>query len=46
MDVPLAYTLNAPGTADNFTWTTVSYAQYTGAIVYRIPHMFYIDWHV
>ena len=46
MDVPLAYTLNAPGTADNFTWTTVSYAQYTGAIVYRIPHMFYIDWHI
>ena len=46
MDIPLAYTLNSPGTADNFTWTTVSYAQYTGAIAYRIPHMFYIDWHL
>lgn len=43
MDIPLAYTLNAPGTSDNFTWNVVSYAQFTGAIAYRIPQMLYID---
>ena len=44
MDLPISFTLNAPGTSDNFSWNTVSYAQFTGAIAYRVPQMLYIDY--
>jgi hypothetical protein len=34
-DVPIAYTLNAPGTADNFTFNSVAFSRYTGVGIYR-----------
>lgn len=35
MDLPVPYTVTAPGTGDNFTFRDVAYAQYTGVGFYR-----------
>lgn len=35
MDIPMAYTLLAPNTSDNFTFNSVAYSRYTGVGVYR-----------
>lgn len=46
MDLPVDLTLNAPNTANNFQWNGVGVAQFTGAVIYRVPEVIYFDWHV
>lgn len=44
MDLPVDFTLNAPGTANNYQWQGVGVGQFTGAIAYRVPEIEYFDW--
>ena len=43
MDIPVDFTLNAPGTANNFNWEGVAAGQFTGTIVYRPAEVRYYD---
>ena len=43
MDIPVDFTLNPAGTADNFTWHGIGAGQYSGAIAYRPAELLYMD---
>jgi hypothetical protein len=43
MDIPVDFTLNPAGTANNFNWTGVGAGQFTGAIFYRPAEALYLD---
>ena len=43
MDIPVDFTLNPAGTANNFSWTGVGAGQFTGAIFYRPAECLYFD---
>lgn len=43
MDIPVDFTLNPAGTANNFNWTGVGAGQFTGAIFYRPAEALYFD---
>lgn len=43
MDIPLDLTQLAPNTSDNFNWNGVSYGQFTGLQIIRIPEFRYYD---
>ena len=44
MDLPVKFQLNPAATGDNFNWNGVSLAQFTGAVVYRVPEVLYFNW--
>ena len=43
MDIPVDFTLNPAGTANNFNWQGVGAGQFTGAIFYRPAEGIYFD---
>lgn len=43
MDIPVDFTLNPAGTANNFNWQGVGAGQFTGAIFYRPAEALYFD---
>jgi hypothetical protein len=43
MDIPVDFTLSAPGTSDNFYWHGVGYGQFTGCTIYRPAEVLYFD---
>lgn len=43
MDVPLDLTQLAPNTSDNFLWNGVSFGQFTGVQIIRVPEFRYYD---
>lgn len=43
IDIPLDLTQLAPNTADNFNWQKVSYGQFTGVQIIRVPEFRYYD---
>lgn len=43
MDIPLPLTQLAPNTADNFNWNGVSFGQFTGVMIIRVPEFRYYD---
>lgn len=43
MLVPVPFQMTAPGTADNFTFGEIGYAEYTGVVVYRPLEVLYLD---
>lgn len=43
MDIPVDFTLNPAGTANNFNWTGVGAGQFTGCIYYRPAEAIYFD---
>jgi hypothetical protein len=43
MDIPVDFTLNPAGTANNFNWQGVGAGQFTGAIFYRPASAIYFD---
>lgn len=43
MDLPVDFNLTPAGTANNFNWQGVAVGQFTGAIVYRVPEVYYFD---
>jgi hypothetical protein len=43
MDIPLDLTQLAPNTDNNFNWNGVSYGQFTGVQIIRIPEFRYYD---
>lgn len=43
MDIPVDFTLNPAGTANNFNWQGVGAGQFTGAIFYRPAEAIYFD---
>jgi hypothetical protein len=43
MDIPLDLTQLAPNTSDNFNWNGVSYGQFTGMQIIRVPEFRYYD---
>ena len=43
MSIPTQFTLNSPGTANNYQWQGVGYGQYTGVQNYRARQIYYFD---
>jgi len=43
MDMPVPFSMLAPGTDNNFDWEAIAYAQFSGCNVLRPPLMLYID---
>lgn len=43
LDIPVDFTLNPAGTANNFNWQGVGAGQFTGAIFYRPAEALYFD---
>lgn len=43
MDVPLDLTSLAPNTSDNFNWNKVSFGQFTGVQIIRVPEFRYYE---
>jgi len=43
LDIPIDFTLLAPGTQNNFDWSGIAYGQHTGCVVYRPREVMYFD---
>ena len=43
MDIPVDFTLGAPGTGNNFDFNAVGMGQFSGMNVFRIPEVMYFD---
>jgi len=43
MSIPTQFTLNSPGTSNNYQWAGVGYGQYTGVQNYRPRQVYYFD---